>query len=89
VLACKLCPTFGRRLTDFGEEFVDATGHEGAEQPSPSGSKIHPSMHGVARHNNRGSGPDLKLFARAVKAKPAFKDFKDFFPIFVIVEWWA
>ena len=30
----KICPTFGQRLTDLGEEFVDPTRHEGEEQAS-------------------------------------------------------
>ncbi len=37
-------------------------------------------MHGVTEHHNRCSRSDLKLFARAVKAKSTFKDFKDLFP---------
>jgi hypothetical protein len=43
-------------------------------------------MHGVTRHNDRRPWRDVELLAGAVKAKPAFKHFKDFLALFVKVE---
>jgi hypothetical protein len=40
-------------------------------------------MHGVTGHYDHCPRRDLKLFALAVKAKPAFKHFKDLLPLFV------
>lgn len=87
VLTFQICLTLRRCLVNFGEEFVDAAGYKGEEQPSRFRFEVYLSMYAVTGHNNRSSGSNLELFACTVKVKSAFKDFKELLPIFVIVEW--